>query len=96
MWPESPVSHTTWRTVDGITVDMPKERMTKNNAKRSVEISSLFDIDVNYLDVLIRFIRLVRLHILNRMHRLQPRKKASKYGVLIVEPWRGIGGDEEL
>lgn len=61
-----------------------------------MDISTLFDIDVNYLDVLVRFIRLVRLHILDRVHRLQPRKKASKDGVLIIEPRRGVRGDEEL
>ena len=61
-----------------------------------VDKLSLFDIDVSNLDVLVWFIRLVRLHILDRMHRLQPRKKAAEDGVFVVEPWRGIGGDEEL
>jgi hypothetical protein len=59
-------------------------------------ISRLFDININDLDILVRFIRLVRLHVLYRVHRLQPRKKAPKDRVLLVEPRRRIRGDEKL
>ena len=61
-----------------------------------MNIPSLFDIEVNYLDGHVRLIRLVPLHVLDRMHRLQPRQKASKDGVLLVEPRHGVGGDEEF
>jgi len=70
--------------------------MHQRKYKTCVDKSSLFDIDVDNLDILVRFIRLVRLHILDRMHRLQPRKKAAEDGVFVIEPRRGIGGDEEL
>jgi len=56
----------------------------------------LFDIDVGDLDILIWLVSLARLHILDRMHRLQPRKNAPKDRVLLVEPRRGIRSDEEL
>ena len=57
---------------------------------------TLFDIDIYDLDVFVRLIRLVRLHILDRVHRLQPRKNAPKYRVFLVEPRRRIRSNEEL
>src|SRR6266849_8745802 len=57
---------------------------------------TLFDIDVYNLDIFVRLIPFIRLHILDRMHRLQPRKNAPKYRVFLVEPRRRIRSDEEL
>ena len=57
---------------------------------------SLFDIDIYDLDIFVRLIPFIRLHILDRMHRLQPRKNASKDRMFLVEPRRRIRSDEEL
>jgi hypothetical protein len=59
-------------------------------------IETLFDIDIHDLDIFVRLIRLIRLHILDPMHRLQPRKDAPEYRVFLVEPRRRIRSDEEL
>ena len=59
-------------------------------------IRTLFNIDINDLDILIWLISLVRLHILDGMHRLQARKDTPKNRVLLVEPRRRIRGNEEL
>ena len=57
---------------------------------------TLFDIDIYDLDILVRLIRFVRLHILDRMHRLEPRKNAPKDRVFLIEPRRRIRSNEEL
>lgn len=59
-------------------------------------IEPLFNIDIYDLDIFVRLIRFIRLHILDRMHRLQPRKDAPKDRVFLVEPRRRIRSDEEL
>jgi hypothetical protein len=59
-------------------------------------IEPLFDIDIYDLDIFVRLIRFIRLHILDCMHRLQPRKDAPKDRVFLVEPRRRIRSDEEL
>lgn len=83
-----PHPHIPLRTIDtGTSFDC-------NRYGRLIRI--LFDIDVNDLDILIRLIRLVRLHILDPVHRFQARKDTPKDRVLLVEPRRRIRGNEEL
>ena len=61
-----------------------------------IRAAPLLNIDVNNLDVLKWLVCLVRLRILNDMHRLQPRHHTSEDRVFIVEPRRRRSRDEEL
>ena len=63
---------------------------------RYTHIEPLFDIDIYDLNIFVRLISFIRLHTLDRMHRLQPGKDASKDRVFLVEPRRRIRSDEEL
>jgi len=53
-------------------------------------------IDIDNFNILIWFIILISLHILDRMHNLQPTYYPSEDGVLLIEPRRSVGRDEEL
>ena len=57
---------------------------------------TLFDIDIYDLDIFVRLIPLIRLHILDPMHRFQPREHAPKYRVFLVEPRGRVRSNEEL
>jgi len=56
----------------------------------------LFDVNVDNLNVFERLVQLVGLDVFNRVDDLQPSQDASKDCMLIVEPWRCGGRDEEL
>ena len=57
---------------------------------------ALLNIDINNLDILKRPIRLIRLHILNRMDNLQPRNRPPKNRMLPIQPRRSRRRDEKL
>ena len=57
---------------------------------------TLLHIDINDLDILKRLIGLIRLHVLNRMNRLQPRNRPPKDRMPLIQPRRGRRRDEEL
>jgi len=56
----------------------------------------LLNVDINDLDVLVRFISFIGLHIFDSMHDLKAREHPSKDRVLFIQPRCSRGGDEEL
>jgi len=56
----------------------------------------LLNINIHDLDILIRLIGLIRLRVLNRMNRLQPRDRPPKNRMLLIQPRRSRRRDKEL
>ncbi len=56
----------------------------------------LLYVHIDDFNIFVRFVQLIRLYILNRMHNLQSWYHPPKNSMLLVEPRRSVSGDEEL
>ena len=80
-------AYETTRTTEGSGVGLPLGNPIS---------SELLYIDINDLDILERLVRLIRLHILDRMNDLQPRDRPPENRMLLIQPRGSRRRDKKL